>query len=203
MEPPTIIEIIGTSTGIANAILAYRNSVWMWPVGLIPPVAFGILFWQHRLYADMALNGFYFVSSLVGWGNWLIGGPKRSALPVTSLSIRQTGIFAGGVVIVAAISAIALRHLTDAASPWWDSLATTASICAQLLLVRRKIETWYFANFANAILVVLCFERALYFTAALNLGLFLFNFLIIAAWKRERAKAAIRREFGTMTKIPA
>lgn len=157
----------------------------MWPVGLIPPVAFGILFFQHKLYADAALNVFYFVSSLVGWITWARFGPNRSALPTTSLAVPQTALMAATVLAVAAGSAVGLHFYTDAASPWWDSLATTASLGAQLLLVRRKLQTWWFANFANAILLVLCLERGLYGAAGLNLGLFVFNFFIIAAWRRE------------------
>ena len=73
----SITEVLGAVTGAACVLLAIRELVWTWPVGLANNIFFFVLFWRAKLYADASLQIVYMAISLYGWWNWLYGGNQR------------------------------------------------------------------------------------------------------------------------------
>ncbi len=57
------LEIAANVTTAAAIFLAGRNNIHTWWIGIIGCVLFGALFYQWNLYADVALQGFFIVSS--------------------------------------------------------------------------------------------------------------------------------------------
>lgn len=85
----------------------------------------------------------------------------------------------------AGLYALALLRWTDAASPLIDSLVLTLSVAAQLLLMRRRLETWYFWFIVNTLSVPLFASRELYLTS-LVYGIFWVNAIFgLLSWRRE------------------
>jgi len=60
-----------------------------------------------------------------------------------------------------------LQAYTNAYAPFIDSAVLMFSIVAQLLLMRRRLETWPFWLLVNTVSVPLYASRGLYVTAAL------------------------------------
>ena len=54
-----------------------------------------------------------------------------------------------------------LHRFTDAYAPFIDSAVLALSVAGQILLMRRKVETWVFWFIANTLAVVLFFPRTL------------------------------------------
>jgi nicotinamide mononucleotide transporter len=69
------IEIFGAVTGIIYVFLEIRQNIWLWPVGIITSAVYIWVFFDGKLYADMSLQGYYLVISVLGWYWWL---KKRS-----------------------------------------------------------------------------------------------------------------------------
>ncbi|MCU0460725.1 MAG: nicotinamide riboside transporter PnuC [Bacteroidales bacterium] len=65
------IEIFGTVTGILYVILEIRQNIWLWPVGIITSGVYIWVFFTGKLYADMSLQGYYLVISVLGWYWWI------------------------------------------------------------------------------------------------------------------------------------
>lgn len=67
------IEIFGAVAGIIYVFLEIRQKIWLWPVGIITSAVYIYVFFTGKLYADMSLQGYYLVISVIGWYWWAKG----------------------------------------------------------------------------------------------------------------------------------
>lgn len=65
----------------------------------------------------------------------------------------------------------------------------TFSVIAQVLLMRRRLETWIFWLIVNTLAVPLYFSRELYVTSALYAAFWLNAFIAWNHWKRQQITA--------------
>ena len=93
---------------------------------------------------------------------------------------------AGGALAALAYGAV-LHRFTDAYAPFWDPLVLSASVIAQLLLMNRKLETWYFWLLVNTVAVPLYCSRGLWLTGVLY-GAYWINALF--GWRLWRKQLA-------------
>ena len=177
------LEIAANTAVTVSVLLAGRNSVHTWWTGVVGCALFGWLFMQTQLYADVTLQGFFIVSSLVGWWRWQRGFPY----PVSDFqaSRGRTLWLAGGIALLTATGYGQLLSVTtNAYAPFVDSLVLTFSVVAQILLIKRRIETWWFWGVVNMLAIPLFFSRELYITSAVY-SVYLINALVaLRHWKR-------------------
>jgi nicotinamide mononucleotide transporter len=103
--------------------------------------------------------------------------------------------WAGGVVAGSLAWGMAMARLTDAALPLADAGIAGASVAAQWLQARRRVECWALWVLANIGAVIVYPQRGLYWTTALYA---LFLGLALWGW-REWARAAGPRGQGLAT----
>ena len=72
------IEIFGALAGIIYVVLEIRQNLWLWPVGIITSAVYIWVFFTGKLYADMSLQGYYLVISVMGWYWWVRGSGLRA-----------------------------------------------------------------------------------------------------------------------------
>lgn len=179
-------------------LLAGRNNIHTWWVGIVACVLYGFLFYEAKLYADATLQVFFVITGIIGWIAWVnkvrtkpllikaFDSPNSEAdgsmsayvrakihntfagpLKITNTAWSTFGL-ASGVAVLAAISyGMLLKTFTDAYAPMIDSLVLTFSVLAQVLLMRRKVETWPTWLIVNTLAVPLFFSRELYLSAAM------------------------------------
>ena len=71
------IEIFGAVTGIVYVFLEIRQTIWLWPVGIVTSAVYIWVFFTSKFYADMSLQGYYLVISILGWYWWARGAGQR------------------------------------------------------------------------------------------------------------------------------
>lgn len=162
----TPLEIAANALTTVSIFLAARNSVYTWPTGIAGCILFALVFYQARLYADVALQAFFVVTSVVGWLRWRRGdrgGPLAitRAGPASVVRLLPLGL------VAALAHGALLHHFTDAYAPYADSLVLAFSVIAQILLMQRRVETWPFWLLVNSVAVPLFISRELYLTAVL------------------------------------
>lgn len=184
----------------AIAVVTYAWSVWLlaknnpigWWIGLVGTVLYGIVFYEAKLYAEVGLQVFYFVTSLQAIYIWLRGGQNQTEKPVGRIS--RKGLIV--TLMVAIASVFILQQFLIAirgAAPFWDALTTVISLVAHLLLMGRFVESWYLWITVDVIYVPLYASRNLYLTSFLY-GIFclmaikgLLNFQRVEQGQRLRA----------------
>jgi nicotinamide mononucleotide transporter len=173
------LEVTANAVMTLSILLAGRNSVHTWWTGIVGCALFGVLFTRTQLYADAALQGFFMVTSAIGWRQWASGN-HGAELTVGRTHGRELA-WAIPLGLAATLAYAAMLHrLTDAYAPLVDSAVLVFSVLAQCLLMRRKIETWPFWLVVNSIAMPLYLSRGLHLTAFLY-GCYWLN--AIAAWR--------------------
>lgn len=181
---PSLYEIFGNLFIVLSVFLAARNNLYTWPIGIVGCILYGMMFFEAKLYADVTLQMFFIVTSIHGWILWAQKTSQNIA-PVTSASQKQVVFFYLPASIFVALFYGAILHFyTDASVPYVDSFVLTLSITAQLLLIKKKLQTWYFWIAVDIISVWLYAYKDLYITSFVYF-LFLINaFYGLYNWKK-------------------
>lgn len=135
-------EQAATVLGLVAVWLATRQNLWNFPLGLVQVSLTAVVFADQRLFADMSLQGVYFIALVYGWWCWTHPGDQRRALAVTRLTRgHRTTLLLAGLVVTAVWGAL-LMHLSDP-MPWRDAFIAAFGVIAQWLEARKKLEAWY------------------------------------------------------------
>lgn len=187
------IEIFGAVTGIVYVFLEIRQTIWLWPVGIITSAVYIWVFFISKFYADMSLQGYYLGISILGWYWWARGAVRKNGgkeegekeeLPVTRLK-RETGIILLIVFILLYTAMwLILTRLTDSPVPVRDSFVTSLSIIATWMLARKIYEHWFLWIVVNFVSAVLFLTRGLYPTFILYVVYGIMSVAGLIEWKK-------------------
>lgn len=183
------LEIAANAVTTASIVLAGRNSIHTWWTGILGCLLFAVVFFHAKLYADVSLQVFFVVTSVLGWWQWLRGDLGRP-LPVSNVK-AGTLAWIVPVGIAATLGHGALLHfITDAYAPFIDSAVLVFSVIAQLLLMQRRVESWLFWLLVNSIAVPLFASRELYVTSVLYAAYWINAVVSLLLWRRLAREAA-------------
>lgn len=161
------LEIVGTVFGLLCVWLTVRQSLWCWPTGLVQVLAFMAIFYQVKLYSDLILHVIYVGMQIYGWWFWLHGGKNHREARVTV----QPTTFRLGWLTVTLVGTGAwgygMATWTDAAAPYGDAFTTVASLCAQWMLARKRLESWFYWIAVDLVAIGIYFSKGLYVTTGL------------------------------------
>jgi nicotinamide mononucleotide transporter len=197
------IEIFGAVTGIIYVFLEIRQTTWLWPLGIVASGVYVWIFFTGKLYADMSLQAYYVVISILGWWWWVRGrGLKKNSSPEggqgnvpsgkdKSKALLVTRLKPGTglalliiFIILYFIMWLTLSRLTDSPVPEWDAFLTSLSIIATWMLARKIYEHWFLWIVVNTVSVILYFTRGLYPTVVLYFVYLSMSFVGLVAWRR-------------------
>ena len=196
------IEIFGAITGIIYVFLEIRQTILLWPVGILTSAVYIWVFFTSKIYADMSLQVYYLAISILGWYWWTRGKGKgaeskgqegvmerggeweKKELHVTRLTLK-TGILLGIVFVLLYFAMwLILTRLTDSPVPVRDAFITSLSIIATWMLARKIYEHWYLWIVVNFVSAVLFLTRGLYPTVILYVVYGVMSFGGLVAWKK-------------------
>jgi nicotinamide mononucleotide transporter len=176
-------EIAANALNLISIALATLNSWHTWWTGILGCALFVVVFVQAHLYADATLQLFFVATSFYGAWHWMFGARGEPA-PVTRTNTAELAAWIALGIAAALAYGWMLHRWTDAYAPFIDSLVLTFSVIAQLLLMRRRAESWWAWLLVNSIAVPLYISRDLYVTAILY-GAFWINAIVgLIRWRR-------------------
>ena len=160
------IEAIAAITSAWSVWLLGKNLVIGWWIGIVGVVLYAIVFYRVQLYGEVAIQLFYFVTSLQAIYIWLRGGQNQTEKPIERIP-RKTAIATFFVATILVLSLQAVLSQLGGAAPFWDALTTILSLTAHLYLMQRYLESWYLWILVDTIYVPLYASRELYLTSGL------------------------------------
>jgi len=176
-------EISANALNTISVLLAGRNSSYTWITGIVGCLLFVYVYFGAKLYADVTLQIFFIVTSIVGWRNWLHSS-TGTQLPIQ----RSSSSLIIAVVLMGASVTLGygwlLHRFTDAFAPFLDSIILAFSVIAQFLLMGRRIETWYCWLLVNSIAVPLYCRRGLFLTALLYAAFWINAIVSLFHWRK-------------------
>ncbi|NIJ50930.1 nicotinamide riboside transporter PnuC [Dyadobacter arcticus] len=186
----TPLEILGFLTGAIYVYLNTRQNVLGWFFGIINAVLYAAVFWQVRLYADMGLQGYYFLTSIYGWWMWKFGGKNHDGIEVTFTPKHLYPIFGALFVIITLLWGFLLGRFTNASLTYADSALTVASLIGQWMLARKYLENWILWIIADACYVVMYFYKSLHLTAILYAVFLILAMIGYVQWRRDAVRGS-------------
>jgi nicotinamide mononucleotide transporter len=161
----TWLEGIAVLFGLLSVWFAKKENILVYPTGIISVLIYVYICFFAGLYADMGINGFYFIMSVYGWYKWTHKDQGEQSLPITKNSVNQHVISVIATVVFFFILQFVLTKYTDSTVPNWDSATTAIFIVGMWLMALKKIENWIFWIIGDLISIPLYFHKGLMLTS--------------------------------------
>lgn len=187
-----IIELVAVVFGILSVWFASRESIRVFPTGIINVLLFIYIFFIARLYANAGINVLYLITNIYGWYNWSRKIDDKNVLEISRTTARQNTY----IILFAAVYYISVLLLlrwynksdltyVNSYVPWMDAMNSSLFLCATILMTKKKLENWIFWILGNVISIPITISQGLYMTSFQYL---VFLFLAISGyvgWKKK------------------
>lgn len=170
----TTLGIISLVSGILGVILTIKQSIWCWPAALVSVITSGVEFYFSRLYGDMSLQVFYFISGIYGWYYW--DRNKNKTFIVTNIPGRYI-ITISFITVVLTIAFYFILKFFKGDKIIFDAILTACSITATYMMTKKWIENWLFWVVIDGAYIILYGLKGLWLYALLY-----FIFTLMAAY---------------------
>jgi nicotinamide mononucleotide transporter len=182
------LEYAAVGFNIAYVILAAKENIWCWPMGIIGSALSIWLFVDSKIYAESVLFTYYVVMGFYGWYVWSGGGSHSEKFTIRKLNLKTHFLILISGYALTALLFLILQTYTDAEMPLLDSFTTIFSFIATWMVAKRIIENWIYWICINALTVYLYFSRDLNVYAILS---FVYTILAVYGyfeWKKDFQK---------------
>lgn len=185
------VEWVATGLGVLCVALGVVRSVWTFPTAIGSVALLGVVVWRERLYSDALLQGFFVAANLYGWNKWRDAERRTGEVPVERMTAGEIAGWALAGLVATALWGGTMAGFTDAAWPWWDAATAVASVVAQLLMGRRKLENWVLWVAVDVALIPLYLAKNLPMIATLYVLYLALSLWGLIDWRRA-ARGATR-----------
>ena len=181
-----VLEIIGVALGLLSVVYAKKNSVLVYPTGMVSTAIFVYLLMKWSLLGDMLINAYYFIMSIYGWYYW---SQKKESIYIhrvdfTNVRERQISV----VLFFLSLGFIfGVYQVFDRWNNWTayiDTLTTAIFFVGMWLMARRKVENWIFWIVGDIISIPLYFVKGLTLTSLQYLIFTIIAIFGYRAWKK-------------------
>ena len=185
--PPLFIYIEATAIafGLVSVWFSIRNSVLVFPTGLVSTTLFMYLLLVSELLGDLLINAYYFLMSIYGWFYW---SRREQGQPITVITEansrdKKTCIL---IFISATVGVFCIYLLSGKLSSWTayvDTFTTAVFFVGMWLMAKRKIQHWLCWILGDAISIPLYAFKGLLLT---SVQFFVFTLMAVIGYYRWR-----------------
>tara|TARA_B100002019_G_scaffold196298_1_gene169993 strand:+ start:424 stop:1062 length:639 start_codon:yes stop_codon:yes gene_type:complete len=181
-----VLEITGVLFGLLSVWYAKKNSIWVYPTGMISTSIFVYLLFKWALLGDMIINAYYFIMSAYGWYYWSKREEQVIVHPITSTTKKEfktaLQFFGASLLFIFWVYQVfdKWKHWTA----YVDTLTTAIFFVGMGLMARRKIEHWLFWIVGDIISIPLYFYKGLSLTSLQYLIFTLIAIYGYRSWKK-------------------
>lgn len=175
-----VIEAIVFVFGVWSVVLAKRQNILVFPVGLIATTLTAYLLYKAGYLAEMTLNVYFSVMGIYGWIVWhRPSGKPELAVSRTTTVQKLTGTALFFLTILVTFAVYALFGKAVGPANYVDIFISGLFFTAMWFMALKKIENWVLYIVADAIAVPLYAHRGL---GMLALQYVIFTVLAILAY---------------------
>ena len=182
----TLLELFAVTMNILSVIYAKRNSILVYPTGLIGTGIFDYILYNFSLLGDMIINFYFVLMSIYGWYYWAQKKDGQTLNNVSRTSIKEY-YFILILGITSLLSIYLVYNFYDKWDSWTayvDTITTAIFFIAMYLMARRKVESWIFWIIGDLITIPLYFYKGLTISSIQYLIFLILAILGYISWKK-------------------
>ena len=182
----TLLELFAVTMNIFSVIYAKRNSILVYPTGLIGTGIFVYILYNFSLLGDMIINFYFVIMSIYGWYYWAQKKDGQTLNNVSTTSIKEY-YFILILGITSLLSIYLVYNFYDKWDSWTayvDTITTAIFFVAMYLMARRKVESWIFWIIGDLITIPLYFSKGLTISSIQYLIFLILAILGYISWKK-------------------
>ena len=182
----TLLELFAVTMNILSVIYAKRNSILVYPTGLIGTGIFVYILYNFSLLGDMIINFYFVLMSIYGWYYWAQKKDGQTLNNVSRTSIKEY-YFILILGIASLLSIYLVYNFYDKWDSWTayvDTITTAIFFVAMYLMARRKVESWIFWIIGDLITIPLYFYKGLTISSIQYLIFLILAILGYISWKK-------------------
>ena len=182
----TLLELFAVTMNIFSVIYAKRNSILVYPTGLIGTGIFVYILYNFSLLGDMIINFYFVLMSIYGWYYWAQKKDGESLNKVSRTSTNEY-YFILALGLISLLSIYAIYNFYDKWDSWTayvDTITTAIFFVAMYLMARRKVESWIFWIIGDVITIPLYFYKGLTISSIQYLIFLILAILGYISWKK-------------------
>ena len=182
----TLLELFAVTMNILSVIYAKRNSILVYPTGLIGTGIFVYILYNFSLLGDMIINFYFVLMSIYGWYYW---SQKKDGETLNKVSRTSTNEYYF-ILILGILSLVSIYLIYNYYDKWnsWtayvDNITTAIFFIAMYLMARRKVESWIFWIIGDMITIPLYFYKGLTISSIQYLIFLILAILGYISWKK-------------------
>jgi nicotinamide mononucleotide transporter len=161
------LELTAIFFGLWSVWAAKKNSLVVFPTGIINTGIYVYLLCKWALLGDMLINAYYVIMSIYGWVLWSKKDTQQNQLPITCMQPKE--YLYSGWLFLAAVVFVVIVYLIFGKFTLWTSYVDTGVtglfFVGMWLMARRKIENWLFWIAGDLISIPLYFAKGYTFTS--------------------------------------
>lgn len=212
-----ILELVAALFGVASVFYARKESILVFPTGIISTAIYVYLLSQWTLYGDLIINVYYTIMSIYGWYMWakvVDGKDLHISISRTTRAdkLKAIGIFAFTSVFViivyryynvmpndlgliesvqyawGLISSGSLEEFRKA-TPYMDTFTTGIFFAAMWLMANKKIENWTLWIIGDVVSIPLYLVKGFGFTAIQYTVFLILAIMAYFSWRKSIEKS--------------
>ena len=180
------LEVAGIVFGLISSICSTRNSVWVYPTGIVSTLIFVYILLKFNLLGDTIINGYYFVMSIYGWYIWTRKVTPTQTTPITKAT-KNDYTYSLGIFLSTMLLIYIIYYVFEKFEGWVsyiDILTTGLFFVGMWMLAKKKLENWLFLLMGNVISVPLYFYKGLTLSSFLYVIFVIISIFGYLAWKK-------------------
>jgi nicotinamide mononucleotide transporter len=179
-----VLEAIAVFFGLASALFSWRNSIMVYPAGIISTFIFVYLLWQWGLLGDLIIQGYYFSMSIYGWYIWTrkVSPEKHTPISVATAKDHQLALLISGAALIGVFTVYTAFDKWNSWTAYVDTLTTALFFAGMWMLAKRKVENWLYLLAGNIISVPLYFYKGYTLSSLLYLMFIAVSILGYRTW---------------------
>ena len=147
----TALSLFSGICGVMSVLLCSRRKISYYVFGFIQVVTYIIISYRKQLYGQSVISLVYFVTMVIGCVNWA-RSYDDGVVETRKLPLWANILLPGVTLNITAVVALILWVTSDQ-HPVMDALATVPAFVAQILMVTRFREQWWYWIFVDVVAV--------------------------------------------------
>lgn len=146
IAPDSTLGIIAGMSGVISVMLCAKGKISSYFVGFVQTISYLVLAWNNRFYGEVLENIFYIVTMIWGifvWKKNMHQNEDGSQDVITKKFTPIQWLVATIGIIIATIAMGYWLNSIGSAQPYTDAATNVLAVFAQLLMVKRYREQWF------------------------------------------------------------